>query len=94
MSISTFLSSIARVILNPLIVLGFAIALLYFFVGIFKFVSNSGDEKGREEGKKSIMWGLIGMFIMISVFGIIRVILNTFNIPTSSTPYVQTLLNR
>lgn len=93
MPISTFLGKVAQVILNPLIVLGFAIALLYFFYGVFTFVSNAGDEKGRELGKRSIVWGLVGMFIMVSVFGIVRVILNTFSIPTNNSPYVQDLLN-
>ena len=92
MSISTFLGKIAQVIINPLIVLGFAVAVLYFFFGVFQFVSKAGDEKGREEGKRSIVWGLVGMFIMVSVFGIIRVILNTFSIPTSNAPYVDNLL--
>jgi hypothetical protein len=90
-SISQFLGAVARVILNPLIILGFVVAILYFFWGIFNFVSGVGDEKGREEGKRSIMWGLIGMFVMVSVFGIIKVILNTFGIPTSG--YVSNLLN-
>jgi len=91
--ISTFLGKVAQVILNPLIVLGFAIALLYFFYGVFTFVLNAGDEKGRELGKRSIVWGLVGMFIMVSVFGIVRVILKTFSIPTSNSPYVEDLLN-
>ena len=93
MPISTFLGKVAQVILNPLIVLGFAIALLYFFYGVFTFVLNAGDEKGRELGKRSIVWGLVGMFIMVSVFGIVRVILKTFSIPTSNSPYVEDLLN-
>ena len=87
------MGKVAQVILNPLIVLGFAIALLYFFYGVFTFVPNAGNEKGRELGKRSIVWGLIGMFIMVSVFGIIRVILNTFSIPTNNSSYVQDLLN-
>lgn len=88
MEISKFLGAIAQVILNPLIVFGFVVALLYFFWGILKFVMNAGEVSGRDEGKQSILWGLIGMFIMVSVFGIIKIILNTFGIPTS-TGYIN-----
>jgi hypothetical protein len=93
-SINEFLSAIAQVILNPLIIFAFVVASLYFFWGIFQFVmsSGNGDASGQTKGKQTILWGLIGMFIMVSVFGIIRVVLKTFNITPSST-YVDTLIN-
>ncbi len=84
MSIDPFLGKVAEVILNPLIVFGFFVAMLYFFWGIFKFVLSSGNPSDHEEGKKAILWGLIGMFIMFSVFGIIHIILNTFGIPITA----------
>ena len=37
-------------------------------------------EKEREEGKKKILWGLVGMFIMVSAYGLIQLVLNTFSI--------------
>lgn len=92
MSIADFLGVIARVILNPLIIFGFAVALLFFFWGIFEFMTSTAEVAGRDKGKKNIVWGIIGMFIMISVFGIINLILNTFGIGTDRSPYVETLL--
>ena len=87
MSISQFLGAISKVILNPLIILGFGVAILYFFYGVFKLIQNAGDVKSQQEGKDAIMWGLIGLFIMVGVFGIINIILNTFGI--NSDPSVS-----
>ena len=80
MDISEFLNGVNRVILNPLIVLAFAIAALVFFWGIFQFIFSETSDAKRDTGKKKIFWGLFGMFIMISAYGLIRLILGTFGI--------------
>lgn len=76
------------VIVNPLIILLIGVALVVFFWGIFQFVANSSSDEAREKGKKNMLWGIIGMFIMVSVFGIINIILGTFGIesPTEFIP--------
>ncbi len=71
---------INQVIINPLIILLIATAALVFVWGIFQFVAGTGSDEKREIGKKHMLWGLIGLFIMIAVFGIIRIILGTFGI--------------
>ena len=50
------------------------LALLIFFWGLFKFIFrvDSGDEKAVGEGKNLMIWGLIALFIMVSVWGILR----------------------
>ena len=78
---SDLLRKISVNILNPLILLGFGVALVCFLWGIFQFLTNADSEDGRQKGKRNIFWGIIGMVIMISVYGIISVILGTFSIP-------------
>ncbi|MFC1775682.1 hypothetical protein ACFLY0_02425 [Patescibacteria group bacterium] len=65
-------------IINPLIGFLFALALVLFLWGIARFLFQANDENAREQGKKHIMWGLFGMFIMISVMGIVTFLANTF----------------
>jgi len=48
--------------------------------GIFLFILHNDDDSEREKGKKNIVWGLIGIFIMLSVLGIINLILDSFGI--------------
>jgi len=84
MLIADFLNKVNRFILNPLILLAFAIAFLVFFWGIFEFIFSGTADAKREEGKKKIFWGLFGIFIMFSAYGIINLILGTFKIPNPS----------
>ncbi|MDO8590303.1 MAG: hypothetical protein Q7R69_03490 [bacterium] len=81
MDISVFLGKINQFILNPLILLAFAIAFLVFFWGVFQFIASQTTDTNRDEGKRKIFWGLFGMFIMISAYGLIHLILGTFGIP-------------
>ncbi len=69
--------------LNQVITIVFGLAVLFFFWGIGQFVLHSGDEKTRTEGKKKIMWGVIALFVMVSIWGIIGFIGNIFGIDTS-----------
>ncbi len=87
MTIVPFLNKINQFILNPLILLFFAVAFLVFFWGIFQFIASQTTDAGRDEGKRKIFWGLFGMFIMISAYGLIRLILGTFGIPSSGYPF-------
>ena len=49
-----------------------AIALLVFFWGLMKYILNlSSGEAKVEEGKNIMKWGLIALFVMVSVWGII-----------------------
>lgn len=87
MSITGFLDSVNSAILNPLLILLFAVAFLIFFYGIFQFISNASEGSERDSGKKKILYGLIGMFIMFSAYGLIHIVLSTFGISTPA--YLQ-----
>ncbi len=76
-SIETLMRSINRVIINPLILLLFACALIYFLYGVLQFLLNPTNEEVRKSGKSHMMWGIIGLFIMVAVFAIMNIILNT-----------------
>ena len=50
------------------------LAALVFIWGLIKFITNvQGDEKAVKEGKDLIVWGLAALFIMVSLWGILRI---------------------
>lgn len=71
---------INQAIVNPLIIFMFSVALLYFAWGVLQFIFYMDSEEKRDEGKMHMLWGIVGMFIMFGVFGIIQIILGTFGI--------------
>lgn len=78
-SVINLLTKIAALIINPLIVLGFVVATIYFFYGIVQLIWGA-DESDLDKRKANVTYGLIGLFIMFSVYGILRLVLNTFGI--------------
>lgn len=58
--------------IDSLIFVFVALALLVFFWGLVKFITKAGDEKSVEEGRNTMVWGLIALFVMISVWGIVN----------------------
>ncbi len=49
-----------------------ALALLVFFWGLVKYIVKADDEKAKEQGKNIMIWGVIALFVMFSVFGIVK----------------------
>ncbi len=78
--VAGFVGRVNEFVLNPLIIMMFAVALLFFLYGVVEFIMNSDKSDERELGKNHIIWGVVGMFIMFSVYAILRMIENTFGI--------------
>ena len=76
-SVVTLMKSVDKVILNPLIKLLFALAMVYFIYGLARYLLSPDNEEIRKSSKSSMLWGIIGMFIMVAVFGIMSMILNS-----------------
>ncbi len=68
------LTKIINEILNPLYRVLLAIAIAVFIWGLVEFIWNADNENKKSVGKQHIIWGLIGLFIMLSVGGIIKII--------------------
>jgi hypothetical protein len=55
------------------------LTLLSFFWGLAKFVARvGGDEKAVTEGKNLMIWGIIGLFVMVSIWGILAFLAGEF----------------
>lgn len=78
MTATQLVANINEWIINPIIMLLFVLALLMFFWGLAEFILKAGSDDGRTKGKQHMLWGLIGIFIMFGVYGILSVLGNTF----------------
>lgn len=61
-------------IINGFIYLTMALATIYFLFGILRYMTQYGDEKVRAESVKTISYGLMSLFIMVSIWGIIAIL--------------------
>jgi hypothetical protein len=60
----------------------FTLATAAFIWGIIQFFLNPENEEGRSKGKSFMLWGLIALFVMVSMWGLVGVIGNTFGVKT------------
>ena len=77
---TSLLRKIVDNIVNPIIYLVVALAVVYFLWGVFNFIKNADNADKRSEGYQHMIWGVIGVFIMISARGIIFLILKTMGL--------------
>ena len=74
-SILGVISNLMRILI-PLLITA---ALIYFIYGVIKYViSKNADD--TQEAKSIIFRGLIGLFVILSIWGLVGVIQSTFGI--------------
>lgn len=66
-------------IINPLILLLFGTAMIVFFWGVIQFIYYADNDSKRNEGKQHLLWGTIGLFIMVAVYGILNLVIDTIS---------------
>lgn len=77
-TVGSILSNINRLIINPFIILLFVVALLMFLWGLAQFIISMQEGEVNNEGKQHMIWGTVGMLIMLSTFGIMNLIIGVF----------------
>ena len=58
-------------ILDLVVVLILALALVFFLWGVALFILNAGDPEGQSKGKNIMFWGIIALFVMVAVWGLV-----------------------
>ena len=76
----SLMNNINEFILQPLIWLMVVVAFLVFLWGIFQFIIHSDNDEKRKEGSKHMLWGIVGMVIMVSAYGIVAILKGTLGV--------------
>ena len=90
--------------INPMAAILVSLALLTFFWGIVQYIYSGGSE-GHENGRQLMAWGIVAIFVLISIWGLARILTTTFfggsasmgvtGVPSSSlAPSNRAYLNR
>jgi membrane protein DedA with SNARE-associated domain len=58
-----------------------ALALLVFLWGLIGYLANSGNEEKRKDSINYIIAGLIGLFVMVAIWGIVELVTRTLGSP-------------
>ena len=86
-NISDVGSFIINTINGVLVPVLFAIAFIVFLWGAFQtFITGANDAEVKEKGKNLMLWGLIGFFVMVSVWGLVNILTGTVSFGSNSGP--------
>jgi hypothetical protein len=74
----TILQKIGTEIFEPLYQFVVVISVLYFLYGVAKFVYDMRNPTEKNTGKQHLLWGMVGLFIILSVGGILKIFESVF----------------
>ena len=77
--VSNLVGSIGGII-NKIIPVLFALAILYFFWGIVTYIRSAGNPEEAAKGKSIMIYGIIAIFVMASVYGLVSWLQGTLGI--------------
>ena len=56
-------------------------AIILFIYGVVKYIAGADNEKVRKEGSMFMIYGIISLFVITSIWGLVSILTNTFGIP-------------
>ena len=75
-TIDEVIAIVSTNVLQPIVLLLFALATILFLWGVVEFLINRDNEEERDKGKRHMLWGIVGLVIMFSVNRILWVLIN------------------
>jgi hypothetical protein len=77
---AALLERFVDVIIDPAILVIFTAGFFMFVWGLVQFIMDLDKGAHKKEGVNHMVWGLVGMFVMASVYGILSLLDNTFEL--------------
>ena len=72
------------------------VAVAVFLYGVLKYITSGGDAEKEKTARGYIIYGIIGLFVMVAFWGLVTVLSDTFGIDEGAqpiTPDVQPNVN-
>jgi uncharacterized membrane-anchored protein len=54
-----------------------SVAVVYFIYSVFRFMTTADDAE-KDKAKKNMVWGIVAIFVMVSVWGLVAILQSTF----------------
>jgi len=88
-SLTNKLTNLGNVFIEILI----AFAVIWIILNVIRFIVNGDDSEKRKGYQDAILWGIVGLFVILSIWGLVRILTNTFrtdtNAPVNQYPQVE-----
>jgi hypothetical protein len=79
MSGDQILTNIITQVFSPLYQVAVGVTILYFLYGVARYVVELNNPDSKTTGRSHLLWGLVGLFIVLSVGGILSFLNGSLN---------------
>lgn len=79
-------------LLNTIIPILITLGVVYFIWGVISYVM-AKEEEAKKEGRSRMIYGLIGLVVIVSIWGLVAILKNTFGVANTSSiqvPCIET----
>lgn len=83
-TIQDFINYVGCVLGRSVLPLLIGFAVLFFVIGVVRYVIAPDGSNDREAGRKFMIYGVIGLFVIVAMWGLVGVLVNTFGVSTTS----------
>jgi len=84
-SLTVKATSIGNTIIGILI----ALAVIFIIYNVLMFIVKASDPEGRKAYQSAILWGIVGLAVILSIWGLVAILTNTFGTTTGGQGPVQ-----
>ena len=91
---TTYLSSLingAKTLLDQLVVFLIALAVVWFIWNVIRYTMSSDEEK-KAAAKGQMIWGIIAIAVIVSVWGLVAILQSIFGVNSTGAGDVSNLL--
>jgi len=67
--------------------IGVGLALLFFIYALAKFILNSDDEEARKKARQQMIWGVVALFVIVSIWGLVGYIGRIFGVDQQNSSF-------
>ena len=75
---------------NTIIQILIAFAVLYIIFNVVRYIMKADNPEERNKIGLGVLWGIVGLFVILSIWGLVNILSNTFktnnNAPTQNFP--------
>ena len=75
---------------NTIIQVLIAFAVLYIIFNVVRYIMSAEDPEKRKNIGMAVLWGIVGLFVILSIWGLVNILSNTFrtnnNAPVQNFP--------
>ena len=68
---------------NPAIFILITLSVLYFLYGVSNYIRSDLSDSDKAEAKQVMLWGVVGLFAIVAMWGLVKIVQGTFDLDDS-----------